>query len=138
MTGKICIASKLYQENQHFTVLETDRKSLILQHCERSELRFINKTYFLQFSLGYFRKGLPLERKQTRTEPLLHKIMRLCSTICQHSAMFTYQKIEFPLVFVKVLAETDERVEYKEKETSSLESYIASKGLFFFARTEWR
>ena len=52
--------------------------------------------------------------------------------------MFTYQKIEFPLVFVKVLAETDERVEYKEKETSSLESYIASKGLFFFARTEWR
>ena len=74
----------------------------------------------------------PLERKQTHTEPLLNKIaqpslmqiclakiMRLCSTICQHSAMFTYQKIEFPLVFVKVLAETDERVEYKEKETSS-------------------
>ena len=51
--------------------------------------------------------------------------------------MFTYQKIEFPLVFVKVLAETDERVEYKEKETSSLESYIASKRLFF-GRTEWR
>ena len=45
--------------------------------------------------------------------------------------MFTYQKIEFPLVFVKVLAETDERVEYQEKETSSLESYIASKELFF-------
>ena len=45
--------------------------------------------------------------------------------------MFTYQKIEFPLVFVKVLAETDERVEYKEKETSSLKSYIASKRLFF-------
>ena len=93
---------------------------------------------------------MPLERKQTHTEPLLNKIaqpslmqiflakiMRLCSTICQHSAMFTYQKIEFPLVFVKVLAETDERVEYKEKETSSLESYIASNGLFF-ARTEWR
>ena len=110
---------------------------------------FTKRTFFNFLRLLWH--GLPLESKQTRTEPLLNKIaqpslmqiflakiMRLCSTICQHSAMFTYQKIEFPLVFVKVLAETDERVEYKEKETSSLESYIASKRTPFFARTEWR